>query len=253
MGQSVSEPAASERAADAPPAPRTPDTYWLLEGATLLLLALTGGLFVQGETNIPASGAVLMVSNHSSYFDPVAIGDASTRRVCFMAKAELFDNKILGFLLRGVDEYPVKRGAADRTAFKNTFALLEEGRIVCIFPEGTRGDGETLGEAEPGAALFALKTGCPVVPVYVSGTSRLLGKSGGLKRSPVTVAFGTPFTLDRKTDREEGGRRMMAAIAATRDEWRGKPARRIYPHWLKKPREGRRAGSPSPLPPAVSE
>lgn len=220
---------------------RTLDTYWLLEGVTLLFLNAMGGLFVQGEENIPATGAVLMVSNHTSYLDPVAIGDASTRRVCFMAKAELFANKTLDFLLRGVDSYPVKRGESDRSAFKTTFALLDEGRVVCIFPEGSRQDGETLGKAEAGAALFAIKTGCPVVPVYVTGANKVLNLRGKIHRASVTVAFGKPFIIDRKTDREKGGEMMMAAIATTRDEWAGKPKRRIYPHWIKKPREGSRA------------
>ena len=221
--------------------PNTPDTYWFLQGATLLFLQTMGGLFVQGEENIPATGAVLMVANHSSYLDPVAIGDASTRRVCFMAKAELFENKPIGFLLRGVDSYPVKRGESDRGAFKRTLELLGEGRVVCIFPEGTRQDGQTLGDAEPGAALFAIKTGCPVVPVFVSGSNTVLNKRGKLHRGRVTVAFGEPFTMDRKTNRDDAGAMLMAAIAQTRQAFAGKPSRRILPHWIKKPPEGVRA------------
>lgn len=237
----MSEATLTEEKTAKPAEKRTPDTYWLLEGVTLLLLHFNGGLYVQGEENIPATGTVLMVSNHTSYLDPVSIGDASTRRVCFMAKAELFDNKVLGFLLRGVDSYPVKRGEPDRAAFKNTFALLDEGRVVCIFPEGGRQENGELGKAEAGAALFATKTGCPVVPVYVRGANVVLGKGGKFKRGKITVAFGKPFTLDRKTDRDRGGEMLMEAIAATRDEYKDKPARRIYPHWIKKPREGKRA------------
>lgn len=225
------------------PAP-TPDTYWLLEGVTLLVLNALGGLYVQGEENVPASGPVLLVSNHVSYLDPVSIGDACPRRVVFMAKAQLFDNRFLGFLLRGVDSFPVKRGEADRAAFKNTLAMLEEGRVVCIFPEGTRHQGEDLGEAELGAALFAIKTGCPVVPVYVNGTNRMLDYRGRLHRHPITVTFGSVFTLSRNTSREEGGRRLMDAIRETRDMSAGKPRRRIWPHWIKKPREGSRASAP---------
>lgn len=223
------------------PAKQTPDTYWLLEGVTLLLLDTLGGLYVQGEENVPATGPVLMVSNHTSYLDPVAIGDASPRRVVFMAKAELFKNAVLGFLLRGVDSFPVRRGEPDRQAFKTTFAMLEDSRAVCIFPEGTRHEGEGLGEAEPGAALFAIRTGCPVVPVYVSGTNRMLDRKGKLHRAKVTVAFGEPFTLDRKADKDAAGGMLMDAIARTRDAYAGQPARRIRPHWIKKPREGSRA------------
>ena len=218
-----------------------PDTYWFLEGASLLFLSAMGGLFVQGETNVPATGAVLYVANHTSYLDPVAIGDASPRRVCFMAKAELFAHKIVGYLLRGVDSYPVKRGESDRGAFKRTLELLAENRVVCIFPEGARQDGITLGAAEAGAALFATKTGCAVVPVYVSGANRVLDLRGKLRRGKITVAFGKPFALDRKTERGDAGAALIAAIAATRDEYANEPSRRIPPHWIKKPREGSRA------------
>jgi 1-acyl-sn-glycerol-3-phosphate acyltransferase len=234
-------PQAPQKTKTAPPEKRTPDTYWLLEGVTLLVLNTFGGLFVQGEENVPKTGSVLMVSNHVSYLDPVSIGDASPRRVVFMAKAELFAIKVLGFLLRGVDSFPVKRGEPDRAAFKNTLAMLEEGRVVCIFPEGGRQKDGALGEAEPGAAVFAMRTGCPVVPVYVLNTNRMLDDKGRFHRAPITVAFGKPFTISRSTDKEEGGRMLMEAIARTRDEYAGKPSRRIWPHWIKKPREGSRA------------
>lgn len=223
-----------------PPGRPTPDTYWLLQGATLLLLHALGGLFVSGETNVPPSGPVLLVSNHVSYLDPVAIGDACPRRVVFMAKAELFKIRPLGFLLRGVDSFPVKRGEADRAAFKNTLTMLEEGRVVCIFPEGTRMREGELGVAEAGAAVFAIRTGCPVVPVYVEGTSRALDHNGKFHRARVFVNFGAPFTLDR-TDKNEAGRALMAAIARTRDEAARLSARRIRPHWIRKKKEGARA------------
>jgi 1-acyl-sn-glycerol-3-phosphate acyltransferase len=119
--------------------------------------------------------------------------------------------------------------------------MLGEGRVVCIFPEGTRSLNGEIGEAEPGAGLFALRTGCPVVPVYVSGTNQMLDLRGKLHRAKVTVAFGEPFTVDKKADRDKVGAQMMQAIARTRDTFAGKPARRIRPHWIKKRREGSRA------------
>jgi 1-acyl-sn-glycerol-3-phosphate acyltransferase len=222
------------------PEKRYRDTYWMLEGATLLLLNALGGLYVQGEENIPATGPVLLVSNHNSYLDPVAIGDASPRRVVFMAKAELFSHKALNYLLRGVDSFPVRRGEADRGAIRTTLKMLEEGRVVCIFPSGTRSPDGEIGEAEQGAAFFAVKAGCPVVPVYVSGASKMLDRKGKLHRANVTVAFGTPFTLAKGADKD-GGKRMMEEIAKTRDAFANAPARRIWPHWIKKPREGSRA------------
>ena len=117
---------------------RTPDTYWLLEGVTLILLNVLGGLCVRGEKNVPKTGPVLMVSNHVSYLDPVSIGDASPRRVVFMAKAQLFRcEAVLGFLLRGVDSFPVKRGEADRDSVQEHIGRCwTKKRVVCIFPEG---------------------------------------------------------------------------------------------------------------------
>jgi 1-acyl-sn-glycerol-3-phosphate acyltransferase len=217
------------------------DTYWLLYNATLVFFSALGGLSVVGAENVPESGTVLMVSNHVSYLDPCAIGDASPRRVVFMAKAELFGVKPLAYLLRGVDSFPVRRGESDRNAFKNTLAMLQEGRVVCIFPEGTRGDGETLQDAEAGAAVFGTKTGCAVVPVFVFGTETLLGRSGRLKRSSVKVAFGKPFTLEKRLDREDAARILMERIAQTRDEYRDLPGRRLWPGRLTKPKEGSRA------------
>jgi len=242
MSDTASATTEESAVAKTPEAPkRTPDTYWLLEGVTLLIMNLLGGLYVQGEENMPKSGPVLCVSNHVSYLDPVSIGDASPRRVVFMAKAQIFENKVLGFLLRGVDSFPVRRGESDRAAFKNTLEMLGEGRVVCIFPEGTRSMDDNLLPAESGAAVFAMKTGCPVVPIFVRNSNKMLDYKGKLHRSPITVAFGQPFTLPRKMDRDEAAQQLMTAIAATRDQYANEPARRIWPHWITKPREGSRA------------
>lgn len=222
-----------------------PDTYWLLEGFSLLVLNALGGLFVVGAENVPPIGPVLLVSNHISYLDPVAIGDAAPRRIVFMAKAELFKIKPLGFLLRGVDAFPIRRGAADRAAFRNTLAMLEEDRAVCIFPEGTRSKSGEIGAAEAGAGVFATRTGCPVVPVYVHNSNRMLGDNGKLHQGfPVTVTFGTPFVLPKSLDKEAAGRELMAAITRTKEAFEQAPSayrHRIWPHWIKKPREGSRA------------
>lgn len=204
------------------------DTYWFLKRMTLVALAPFGGVSVQGEENVPKTGPVLLVSNHCSYLDPVAIGDASPRRALFMGKAQLFKNPFLNYVLRGVDCFPVKRGEADVSAFKTALAMLKEGRVVCIFPEGTRQDSEEqLGQPEPGAAVFAIKTGCPVVPVFVRGANQVLDRKGGLHRGKITVAFGEPFTLPRSAEREAAGHQLMEAIAKTRDYWRDKPAKRL--------------------------
>ena len=208
--------------------PQTTDTYYILKRGTLVLLRPWATFYVQGEENVPKEGAVLYVSNHTSYLDPVAIGNVSPRRVVFMGKAELFHNRVLNWLLRGVDGFPVKRGEADMTAFKTALGYLKAGRVVCIFPEGTRQNSENeLGVPGPGAATFAMKTGCSVVSVFVSGANQVLGINRGLRRGKITVAFGEPYTIPKNADRDVAGQEMMAAVARTREMWRGKPARRV--------------------------
>jgi 1-acyl-sn-glycerol-3-phosphate acyltransferase len=207
---------------------RPMDTYWILKRGTLVLLRPWATFYIQGAENVPKEGPVLYVSNHTSYLDPVAIGNVSPRRVVFMGKAELFKTKILNWLLRGVDGFPVKRGEADMSAVKAALGFLKSGRVVCIFPEGTRQNSEEeLGQPESGAATFAMKTGCPVVPVFVGGAQYVLGKKGGLKLGKITVAFGEPYTIPKTADRDIAGQEMMDAVARTRDHWRGKPATRV--------------------------
>ena len=218
------------------------DTYGILYHSTMLIFsALGGGIQIFGSENVPKSGAVLLVSNHISYLDPCAIGDACPRRVLFMGKAELFRVKILSWLLRGVDCFPVKRGEADPGAFRTTLTRLKEGRCVCIFPEGTRSPDGTLQKAEAGAGLFATRTGCAVVPVYVRGTDTILDRRGRLHRGRLSVAFGEPFRLKKETGRDEAAAEMMTRIAAVRDGGNDSGGLWLRLGPLRKPREGWRA------------
>jgi 1-acyl-sn-glycerol-3-phosphate acyltransferase len=113
----------------------------------------------------------------------------------FMAKEELFRNKLIGGLLRSVGAFPVKRGEGDTESVRHTIDLLESGEAVLIFPEGTRGDGVTMGPLNKGVGLIAKRTGVPIVPVGVVGTHVALPRGAKkLKRHPITLVYGTPFT-----------------------------------------------------------
>jgi 1-acyl-sn-glycerol-3-phosphate acyltransferase len=222
--------------------PVTFDTYPILYHSTMILFGLLGGgIEVKGGENFPKEGPVLLVCNHVSYLDPCVVGDASPRRVSFMAKAELFENKLLNWLLRGVDCFPVKRGEADTSAIKKVLAQLKEGRCVVIFPEGTRSQDGELHPAEEGAALLAMRTGCPVVPVFVSGTDKMLDRRGRLRRARLSMAMGEPFTLPKTMPRDQAAAELMRQIAETRDFFAGKPGRMLRPSPLRKPKEGSRA------------
>ena len=175
---------------------------------------------VIGHEKVPKSGAAVLAANHVSYLDPPAIGCALRRECWFVAKAELFTLPVLGPLLPHLHAFPVRRGTADRTAIRRCVELLGEGKLVTVFPEGTRSPDGRLMKAEPGIGIIALWARVPVVPVALTGTDRALPRhSPFLRPAPITVRIGDPLTFDdlraEWRDREaveEVGRRVMEAI-----------------------------------------
>src|SRR5436190_18063312 len=139
---------------------------------------VTGGLRSIGEENIPKTGAVIFAPNHVSNLDPPAIACGTNKRqLAFMAKEELFKGPF-GKLIASVGAFPVRRGEGDTEAIRKTIALLEEGRAVLVFPEGTRGDGKQLGPINRGVAMLAKRTNATVLPIGVVGTHVVAPKGG---------------------------------------------------------------------------
>ena len=217
--------------------PRKHDTYAFLETVGNVVIWLMGGLYVRGADRVPKQGAILLVSNHASFLDPVAIGVATPRRVLFMTKAELFKVKILAWLLDGVDCFPVNRGNADRTAFKQAILGLTEGRCLCIFPEGTRSPDGNLLPPEAGAAALGMRMGVQLVPVYVKGSFEMFGVSRPMRRGRIDVIFGDPFTLEKGIDKEIAGQILMSKIKELADNPDRDTAVPIRPHRFVKPSE----------------
>lgn len=217
--------------------PRKHDTYAFLETAGNVFLWLMGGLYVRGAHRVPTDRAVMLVSNHASYLDPVAIGVAAPRRVLFMTKAEIFDIRMFAWLLDGVDCFPVRRKAADLTAFKTALAHLKTGRCLCIFPEGTRSPNGQLQPAEAGAAALAIKTKVTLIPVYVHGSHKMLGLNQSLHRGRIDVAFGEPFVIDKTLDKDAAAAAVMAAIQHVAETFEEDSATCIRPHLFTKKSE----------------
>lgn len=197
--------------------------YYLGRAICRIVLRILGWRETIGAKNVPLKGGVLLAPNHVSYLDPPLVGSGMSRQVHFMAKEELFKVPVLGFLIRYVGAFPVRRATADRTALKKAIDLLAEGRIVCIFPEGTRSPDSNLLPPELGFAMVALKSRAPVVPAALFGTERSLSPSCPFLRfGRIKIVYGSPITFEDLYDKpgreslEEVGERVMAAISQLR-------------------------------------
>ncbi len=178
-------------------------------------------LRIEGREHEPSSGPLLAICNHVSAADPFIAGVALRRSARYMAKQELFQNPLLGALLRSVGSFPVRRGQADRQSIRTALQALSRGEVLVMFPEGTRSHDGRLMPAEPGAALLALRSGAPVLPMAVVGTQHAMPKGRTLpKRTQVVVRIGPPLPVPKhegridRADLDAWGRRFMAAIAA---------------------------------------
>src|SRR5262249_32265896 len=135
-------------------------------------------LHADGVDNVPYGGAVL-AANHTSNFDPWPLGMPlwPQRQLFFMAKVELF-NPLLKPILVGGGAFPVRRGESDVQAVETAVRLCREGKIVAMFPEGTRREKgmrkKFAARPRSGSARIALAAGVPLVPAAIKGTDRLL-------------------------------------------------------------------------------
>lgn len=145
-----------------------------------------------GKENIPKEGGVIFASNHKSNWDPLVIAVASTRRLRFMAKAELFKNKIVGKVITAVGAFPVERKGGDVGAIKTSLKILRDDGAMLIFPEGKRVANEDKLEAKPGTVMIAIRSKVPVLPIYISGKYRWFSK--------ITVTFGEPIYYEEYYD-----------------------------------------------------
>lgn len=170
--------------------------------------AVLGGIRYEGRENVPPSGGVLVTPNHISDADPTAVGVALPRSCYFMAKEELFRIPLLGWLIRAMHGFPVKRYTADRTALKMAEELLEGGEAVVIFPEGKLSENGRLQELLPGVLLIAQRAGVPIVPTIIEGTNVMLPYGKLIPRHPhrrTVVRFGKPVTVGELAGSAKGG------------------------------------------------
>jgi 1-acyl-sn-glycerol-3-phosphate acyltransferase len=185
-------------------------TYFLTKVLSWLYFPYTA----HQTRNIPRKGGFILASNHTSNLDPVVLGICSVRRLNFMAKIELFKG-LLGFFLTNLGAFPIKRGAGDFGALREAMRRLKEGRVILIFVEGTRRIGNEPTKAQAGVGFLAMKSGVPIVPVYLQGTNKVMAPGTKFfKRGPVSATFGEPFFVNDAPTHEEASQRILDKIYA---------------------------------------
>lgn len=138
-----------------------------------------------GEENVPKEGAFVLCGNHVHALDAPALVVTAKRKIVFMAKAELFENKFIKWLAGVFEVIPVKRGKQDLESMKKSLKAISNGDILGIFPEGTRKGLSKNVKVKTGAAFMALRTGVPIIPVGIQGTFKPFTK--------VIINYGKPM------------------------------------------------------------
>jgi len=187
---------------------RTPPVIWApLWHLIRLLMLLVFYVVLRGRRighrRIPRRGAVLIVCNHVSFFDPPIMAVAvRPRRVWLMSKEELFRSTPLAWVMSRVGAFPVRRATADRESIRMSRSLLERGEALMLFPEGGVTRSGVMRPGFPGAGSLALIPGVTVIPAVIWNTQLL--------RGPVRVRFGAPIPMDDLRRSPRAGRNQRA-------------------------------------------
>jgi 1-acyl-sn-glycerol-3-phosphate acyltransferase len=186
--------------------------YALLYWPCYVLFRLLARLRVEGGHHMPRHGGVLLVCNHLSAWDPPLVAVSFRRPLHFMTKAELVNSPVVGWMLRQLNAFAVRRGEPDRMALRRTEEMLARGLVVAIFPEGHRSRTAGLQQPQGGVAFLARRAAVPILPVAIYGSERINLRA--LWRRPVVrVVVGEPFRLE---DAGPAGRRQAADVIMTR-------------------------------------
>ena len=189
--------------------------YRVLRAIVLALCKLLFRLRIEGRENFP-DGPFILSPVHRSFIDTPIAGMSTSRRMRFMGKESLWENRPLGALLSVLGGFPVERGTADRTALRAATDVLSLGEPLVMFPEGTRRSGDRVRRDDmlDGPAFVAARTGVPIVPVGLGGTVRALPVGSVIPRPRQVVAVvGNPIPPPAKV----GGRVPRRAVRELTD------------------------------------
>ena len=164
--------------------------YEALRWFIILAFALIARVHLRNRHNVPRHGPYIVAANHLSWTDIPLIPMYLPGKVVYMGKEEIFSGRF-AWLVRFLGAFPVKRGEGDRQALKAANEQLKKGKILVIFPEGTRSKTRTLAKGHAGLGMIALRANVPVIPVAIWGSENALKKF----RPDITISYGEPIML----------------------------------------------------------
>ena len=177
-------------------------TRLLLNGAESALVRLLCRVDDAELAKVPLHGPLILVSNHINFLEiPVLHSRLRPRQVVGLAKAESWNNPLLGWLFTRWGAIPVRRGEADIAALRTSLDVLRRGGILVVGPEGTRSRDGRLRRGHPGVVTIAVKSGAPVLPMAFYGGERFGHQVRRLRRPPFHVVVGEPFRVEPKAPR----------------------------------------------------
>ena len=157
---------------------------------------------VSGKENLYGKDALIMAPVHRSNLDSILLAPLHKRRMRALAKESLFKFRPFAWYLSALGGFPIRRGSADRESMKIAKTLLENGATLLVFPEGTRQEGNQIGELFDGTAYLAAKSGVPVVPIGICGTEKAMGSGSKFpKPYKVRICVGSPIPAPDKNSK----------------------------------------------------
>ncbi len=146
--------------------------YEILKPVAVLLVKLLFRIEIKGKEKIPQKGGFILASNHLSYLDPIILGVASPQRLYFLAKKELFTNKLFASLVKRLGAIPLKREKTEVSTFKTAIKILKENKPLVIFPQGKRS--YQINELKKGVGFLFKKTEVPIIVAKIRGSEKVL-------------------------------------------------------------------------------
>ena len=180
--------------------------WWAVKVVLTPVLRVFYRVKVEGREHLPARGAAILASNHSAFCDSLFLPAVLRRRLTYVAKAEYFENRRTAWFFRAIGQIPLRRGVGSewRRALDSAAAVLEEGKLFGIYPEGTRSKDGRLHRGHTGVAMLALRTGAPVIPVGIIGTreAQPIGTLIARPFSRITIRFGPSLDFSEYAGRD---------------------------------------------------